>query len=92
MRPALQFNLGRRRPETSLGNGSHAFLTLTAPAPLLHEHFAHNRRRGLWRYIGGLLAYPSLAWRHRVLVQNFPNSALLDKGYGTSGKSWWKFF
>ena len=28
----------------------------------------------------------------RVLVQNFPNSALLDKGYGTSGKSWWKFF
>ena len=28
----------------------------------------------------------------RVLVQNFPHSALLEKGYGNSGKSWWKFF
>ena len=28
----------------------------------------------------------------RVLTKNFPNSELLERGYGSTGKAWWKFF
>lgn len=28
----------------------------------------------------------------RVLAQNFPNSALVERGYGSPDKPWWRFF
>jgi lipopolysaccharide transport system permease protein len=61
---------------------------LTA-SPILHEHFAHSRRRGVFRYVAGVLGYPALAWHHRLLVQNFFWRELLGRFRGSFLGAFW---
>lgn len=62
---------------------------MSVPQPLIHEYFAHARRRGLWRYVGGLAGYPRLAWRQRILVQNFFRRELLGRFRGSFLGAFW---
>lgn len=56
---------------------------MSAPASILHEHYAHARRRGVTRYLGDVLRYPVRIWRHRLLVQNFFRRELFGRFRGS---------
>jgi len=56
---------------------------VSVPASLIHEHYAHARRRGVLRHLGAVLRYPARIWRHRLLVQNFFRRELFGRFRGS---------
>lgn len=56
---------------------------LVSISTVIHEHYAHTRRRGLFRFVGDVLRYPVCIWAHRLLVQNFFRRELLGRFRGS---------